>query len=224
MSVSPFSMGDIELAAKKVLLRARQQAEQLLAAAQAEGEVLKAAAKAQGMTQGRQEGLSQGLEEGKTSGEQQALNETRTALQEAMAALNLATAELNARRSEFNARALQDVVQLAIAIAGRITRRQGLLNPAILIANLEQAIKLVVQQSDIRVQINPAQRVALEAALPRLALKLPALAHVEIVEDAGVLPGGCRILTRHGMVDADLSTQLEQIAMELLPAGQEGSP
>ena len=61
----PFSMKDIEHAARQMLLRARAQADQLLAAAQAEGETMKQAMYAQGLADGLKQGQAQGQEEGR---------------------------------------------------------------------------------------------------------------------------------------------------------------
>jgi len=44
----------------------------------------------------------------------------------------------------------------------------------------------------------------------------------EIVEDESIAPGGCRVFTSHGHVDADLQTQLDRVTMKLLPGGGGG--
>lgn len=221
LAVTPFSLADVERAAKMTLLRARQQAEQLLAAAQAEGEALKLEAHAQGVAQGRQEGLAQGLEQGKQAGQQQALNEHRAQLQQAIAALNKAAAALDASRTDLEASALSEVVKLAVAIARRVTKRQGLLDPQVLISNLTEAMKLVVQSTDVRVAIHPSQRATLDGSLPQLRLQWPNLEHVKIIEDAALVPGSCRIFTEQGEVDAELSGQLDRIVAELLPTTEQ---
>ena len=206
-----------------MLLRARQQADQLLAATQVEAEKLKAEAKAQGLAEGQREGTAHGLEQGRKAGEQQALNEHKAQLQQAVAALNQAAATLNTSRADLESAALQEVVKLAIAIARRVTKRQGLLDPDMLIANLEEAMKLVVQQTGLRITLHPSQRKTLDAALPKLGLKWASLKHVEIVEDATILPGGCRISTCQGEIDADLGVQLDRVVADLLPGLQEGT-
>jgi flagellar biosynthesis/type III secretory pathway protein FliH len=45
----------------------------------------------------------------------------------------------------------------------------------------------------------------------------PSLKHVELIDDPAVAPGGCRILTRHGEVDAEIEGQLDRVIAELLP-------
>ncbi|HWE03151.1 MAG TPA: FliH/SctL family protein [Tepidisphaeraceae bacterium] len=223
LTASPFSLADIEDAAKRVLLRARQQADQLLAAAQSEATQLKATAKVLGLAEGVREGTARGLEQGHKAGEQQALKENAVQLQNAIAALSKAATVLDQTRCELEASALAEVVKLAIAIARRVTKRQGLIEPEVFTANLEEAMKLVVQQVDLRIAIHPSQRKTLDAALPALGLKWPSLKHLEIVEEPAIEPGGCRISTRHGSIDADLNVQLDRVAADLLPIPREAS-
>jgi len=217
LSLSPFSMADIEKQAKLVLLRARQQADQLLAAAQTEAESLKQQATAEGVAEGRRQGLAQGLEQGKKAGHQQALNEHRAHFQQALQSLTNAMLEVERHRAELEASALAEVVRLAIAIARRVTKRQGILDPQVLTANLHEAMKLVVARTDLRIAIHPSQRKTLDAALPQLELQWPQLNHVRVVEDAAIAPGGCRVFSENGSIDADLQTQLDRVAAELLP-------
>jgi flagellar assembly protein FliH len=216
-SLVPFSMADIERHAKGILLRAQQQAEQLLAAAQVEGEALKQQGRAEGLLEGRRQGTAEGLAQGKEAGHQQGLNESRAQLQQAIGAFNTAASMIDQGRSELEAVALAEVTGLSIAIARRVTKRQGLVEPDVMTANLNEAMKLVVKAADVRVAINPAQRKTLDAALPRLGLQWPALTHVQVIEDASVAAGGCRVMTEQGQIDATLDSQLDRIAMELLP-------
>ena len=213
----PFSMADIERAAKNVLVRAQQQAEQLLAEAQSTADQLKQQAHAQGLVEGRKQGTAEGLTQGRQAGEQQALNEHRAQLQQAITGLATAATAIDQSRNDLEAVALAEVTQLALAIARRVTKRQGAIDPEVMTANLTDAMNLVVKSTDVRIAIHPAQRKTLDAALPRLSLQWPSLNHVQIIEDPSISPGGCRVFTEHGQINADLDAQLDRIAGELLP-------
>lgn len=215
--LKPFSMKDIEEGARKMLLRARRQAEELLTAAQAEAEELKKAAHAEGLIEGRNEGRMRGLEEGRASGHEQALDEGRAQLTELLNTLAAMLAELDQSRRDLEAAGLSEVVGLALAVAQRVTKRQGCIDPEVLAANLAEAMKLVVHASDVRLAVHPAQRQILEQTLPRLRMQWPNLTHVELDEDETLALGGCRITTRHGQVNADLDAQLDRIIAELMP-------
>jgi flagellar assembly protein FliH len=220
-SLSPFSLHDIEMQAQAILSRAQRRAEELLIAAQAEGEELKRAAQAEGMARGLREGTGLGLEQGNQAGRDEALAEQRERLQDLLTSLTAATRDLDVRRHELESAALEEVVELAIAIARRVTKRQGMLDPKVLGENLQEAMKLVVRHADVRIAVNPTQRQTLDDALPRLGMEWPALKHVKIVEDAALSQGGCRIYTGQGQVDADLDIQLDRVIADLLPNDRE---
>ena len=107
--------------------------------------------------------------------------------------------------------------------ARRVTKKYGELDPAVLTANVSEAMKLVVHAADVRIALHPSQHQTLTAALPQLKLQWPALEHVSLIEDAQIKPGGCRIQAGQGQVDAGLDKQIDLIADELLPARAGGS-
>lgn len=220
-AASPFSMRDVEQHAKSILIRAREQAEALLVEAQSEAEMLKQQAYVQGMDEGRREGRQQGMQDGAKAGAQQALAEHKQQLATLMTALTGAATQLDAARNELESEGLREVVALSIAVARRVTKRQGLLDPEVLTDNLREAMKLVSHAADVRVVIHPSQRSVMDAALPQLRLAWPQLKHVELIEDAALAPGGCRIATARGMIDADLDAQLDRVVNDLLPVSEE---
>ena len=211
----PFSIGDIEAHARGILLRARQQADGLLQAAQVEGEFLRQTARKDGHEQGHREGLAQGIEAGRQAGYEQALAEHQAALTAAVGALTAVAAELNGSRLRLEGEGLAEVVALAAAIARRVTKRQAAVDPDVLAANVREAMTLVVRSADVRVAIHPAQRATLAEALPRLRLDFPQLEHVAVVDDPSLAPGGCRIYCRDGEVHADIDGQLDRVIGEL---------
>jgi flagellar assembly protein FliH len=216
-TMSPFSMKDIENQARAILLRAQQKAEQLLAAAQAEALQIKAVAKIDALADAKRDGLAQGMEQGRQAGQREALAQAQAELKYGASALASAVAELEASRAELESAATQEVVRLAIAIARRVTKRQGAIDQDVLTANLHDAMKLVSDASKVRIAIHPAQRQTLDAALPKLKLAFPTLNHCEIIDDASLAPGGCKVFTLNGQIDADLDVQLDRIVADLLP-------
>jgi flagellar assembly protein FliH len=202
VAMIPFSMKDIETQARALLNRAKERAEGFL-------------------IEGKREGLSKGLEEGRSSGQQQALSEHRTELANLIKGLTHSAADLDASRQQLEAEALTEVIHLAVAIASRVTKRQGLIDPQVLIANVSEAMKLVVASSDIRIALHPSQKQYFLDALPQLALVWPALQHVQLIEDDTLAPGGCRVFSRGGQIDADLDGQLDRVVADLLPMARD---
>jgi flagellar biosynthesis/type III secretory pathway protein FliH len=162
--------------------------------------------------------LQRATEEGRTAGRAAGIAEIGPQLTAVHAAMSSALAQIDASRHDLEQAATAEVVQLAFAIARRITKRQAAVDPGILAANLSDALSLAVRAADIRLVIHPDQRKTIEEELPRLKLEWTSLSHVEFVEDASITPGGCRVLTRGGgEIDARIETQLDRIIAEMMP-------
>ena len=216
-ALTQFSIRDMEIQAQSLLLRAKRAADALLAEAQREGDLLRQQAKAEGFAQGRSEGTLQGIEEGRKTGHQAALSEIKPQLTAAWNALTAAMQQLDAARYELESAGITEVIQLAAAIARRVTKIQATIDPAVLIENLKEAMKLAVHAADVRIVIHPSQRATLMDELPKLQMNWPNLKHVELADDPAITPGGCRLLTGSGEVDARIEEQLDRVIRELLP-------
>ncbi len=220
IGLTPFSMRDIEIEAHTLLARARRAAELLLAEAQKESEAMRAAAKSEGFAQGHRDGLAKANEEGRKSGHQAALNEHKAQLTQVWSALSAAVTQLDADRRDLQSAAVGEVIQLALGIARRVTKRQAQIDPVVLTENIKEAMKLAVHSADVRFVINPAQRDVLNRELPNLQLSWPNVKHVELMDDPAVAIGGVKILTRHGELDAQIDVQLDRVMTDLMPTAQ----
>jgi flagellar assembly protein FliH len=217
LSVSVFSMRDIEAAAKSVLLRARHQADQTLAEAKAEADQFKEQSRKSGHSEGFQQGRADGLEAGKKSGHAEALAAHTAAMTQLINALTQAVHQINDGRDQLQTNAINEVVRLACAIARKVTKRQAAMDERIMCDNLREALSLAVHAADVRIAVHPSQYKTLQAELPNLRLAWPQLKHVDLVEDATITPGGARIFTAHGKIDGDLDAQLDHVIADLLP-------
>jgi flagellar assembly protein FliH len=221
LKVQPFSLADIENQAAQILDRAQKHADRLEAAAQEHAKKIMKDAHAAGLRGGWKEGFKKGQEEGTIAGKDQALAENKAEFTTTIAALKAAAEQMNRSRIELESAALKDVLELAVAIAERVTKRQGILDPAVAVNNVEEALKLVSHSSDVRIAIHPKNKTTLKEVLPRLKTQWPALEHVELVEDAMLAPGGCRIYTTQGEVDGDLDGQINRVVADLVPGRAE---
>jgi flagellar assembly protein FliH len=222
VSVAAFSMTDIEAAAKRILLRARMQAERILAEAQKEGEILKQQAKSEGFAKGRDEGRIAGHAEGKELAHTQSLAEHGTLMTQLITALSQAVAQFDQSRDDLHTKGINQVVDLSCAIARRVTKRQGISDPGVLIDNLKEAMALVVHAADVRIALHPTQYQTLQQELPHLKMSWPHLKHIELVQDASLSPGGTRIYTVAGQIDGDLDTQLDCVIAEVMAEDSAG--
>ncbi len=98
-----------------------------------------------------------------------------------------------------------------------------MLDPEVLYANVQESFALAPRGKQLRIAIHPSQREVLSAAMPRLKLEWPSLEAAQIVEDASVSAGGCRLFTEQGQIDADLESQLDRVVANLMPGSQEGA-
>jgi flagellar assembly protein FliH len=217
--LTPFSIKDMELQAQALLVRSRRAAELLLGEAQREGELLKAKAREEGFALGKREGTEQGLVEGRKSGHDAALAEIKPQMAKMLATLTAAVNQLDADRHDLECAGINEVVKLAAAIARRVTKRQAAIDPAVLLENLKEAMKLAVGAADVRIMIHPDQRQMLESELPRLQMQWPTVKHVSLIDDVAVGVGGCKILTRQGEVDASIEAQLDRVIADVAMDG-----
>jgi len=211
-------MNDVEKVAKGILLKAKLQAEQLIAWAMEEAERLKEEARQDGSREGFEHGHAEGVRHGTEAGRQQALQQHGSELTSLLSTLSDSLGQIDAHRHAIESDATTEVVKLAIAIARRVTKRQAAVDPAVLEANISSAMKLAVGAADLRIAIHPDQRATLQEALPRLKLAWPGLKHVDLIDDPAIAPGGCRLYTGHGTIDADLNGQLDRVIADLMPA------
>jgi len=217
----PFSLADIERQAQAIIEQASKQAGEFLDKARDEAAALMVHGRELGLAQGHAEGVIHGRQEGRASGMVEAFNEYCVILSQLTETLASAAAEFDRRRQALEADAVREVVDLSLAIAQRITKLQGRLDGQVVMANVAEAMKLALHSADVRIAVNPAQKMLLNEALPKLKMQWPSLRHVEIVEDVSLAPGGCRIFTAQGQVDADMDSQLQRIAADLVPGGLE---
>jgi flagellar assembly protein FliH len=217
----PFSMADIESHARKMLLQARQQADQLLAAAQAEAEAMKRQAleegTAQGLAAGKREGLAQGKAEGVATGRKEAFEAEKTDLTELAAALAAALEQFDGGRRAMIEEAEAELLPLALSIARKVTKRMGAIDPRVVESNAREAVRLLATKHDVRIVLHPSQSQLMHSVVDRMKVQWPQLGHVTLVDDTSITPGGCRVHTAGGEIDAELDSQLDRLARELVP-------
>lgn len=212
-SVVRFTLRDFEAEACEALERARQEAASVIAEAHARAQEIESAAR----DHGKADGWRQGYNEGRDLGRAEALEQHAQEIRDLLAAFNNATRALQNFRGQVEHAAVGDAIELAVAIAERIAKRRGIIDPGMLLNNVQAALNLVGRSGVARVAIHPSQGATLTEILPQLQSEWPSIEHADIVEDESVAPGGCRVFTGQGHIDADLQAQLDRIALKLLP-------
>lgn len=222
VSTQPFSLRDIEQQAAAIITHAQRQAEAIIAEAQRQAAILRTQGHEQGVRDGTVEGIEKGKVQGRAEGKQQALTETKQQLAELVKSLSSASQQIESSRHALLAAAEVDVARLALSIARKIVHRLSP-EPATVTGNISAAMRLVVGQNDVKIAINPTQQAVLRESLPALQLAWPNLKHVEIVADDSVSPGGAKLITHHGEVDATVESMFDRIAAELIGMSDAGA-
>jgi flagellar assembly protein FliH len=216
-TLTTFSMSDLEARARLLVSKAHAEADQILKDARAEAEKLKADASATGLAEGKRKGLDEGRAQGKAQALAEAMKTEGAKLAELVKALSAGLEEVNRMRLTLESDARENLLMLAVAIARKVTHREGKLDSAVVEANVHSAIQMLQTRTRVRLSIHPDQRDLIESLLPQLKLKWPTMQHVEIVDDVAVRPGGCRVESASGQINAELDEQIDRIASELVP-------
>ena len=217
-----FSMTDIEREAAAILEGAKRRA----VAMQQLGREQAAKAKQEGYDAGYADGEKTGREAGHAAGREEGRREAHAEhaakLGELAEALDCMLRTFNKEREKLAARAGGDVPRLAVAVAERVVKRAGAFDPRVCIENSTAALRLVMRAHDVKIAVHPDDGEVVRSLLPDLGRRWPALTHVEMIEDPELTRGGCRVHTEGGLVDADLQSQLDRIARDLVPGDDEG--
>ncbi len=212
-----FSMTDIEVEAASLLEGAKARATAIVERARTEAADTRREGYELGYAEGTQAGHAEGHAAGMIEGRDKAYAESQEKVTDLATQLDATLRTFNADREALAARAGGEVPHLAVAIAERIVKRAGSFDPNVCVANATAALRLVMRAHDVKLNVNPADFNLVKSLLPQLNHKWPALTHIELVEDSNVTRGGCRVYTEGGLIDADLQTQLDRIAADLIP-------
>lgn len=216
---------DLQGQADRLQAFATAEAERIIAEAHAERERLLSDARevghAEGVAAGLKEGRAKGAEEGKT----EAVAEMRDRLIALESAWTHALDELLGARERFMQEARIATLELAVAIAQRVTKRAIDADPQTVVRQAAEALQLVASGSRVIIEVHPDDHAAIERALPEMFRRMARSEHAELVEDPSLDPGSCVIRNPDcGSIDASIGVQLDRITEALLPGGLRDAP
>lgn len=189
--------------AEEVITRARSTADEIISEVRLEAEKIREEAYQAGFSQGRVEGIDQGYREGIALAQEEA-----SAIRgQAMEVLDQAE---KIRRQTMGAME-QEVVDLAREIAERLLSAQLALDPQTVVNIAAESLRLVADRLNVVLYINPADLELFESKKGELQGLLPAKAELKVVTDRSIRPGGCRVETEQGKVDATLEKRMEEL-------------
>jgi flagellar assembly protein FliH len=144
-----------------------------------------------------------GYREGESAGREHAAAELQPVLQRLAAAIS-GVASL---RSRIRRDGEQELVQLSIAIARRILRRELTVDPDAVGGLVRAALEKVQLRDVCRVRVHPGYLSAVQHCLEHSGTSTG----VDVVSDASLQPGDVVIETKRGDLDGCIGTQLAEI-------------
>lgn len=193
--------------AEETIRRASATADEIICQSQLDSEQIRKLAHQDGFQQGSRKGYDRGYREGMAKAEEEAVA-VRTQAGEV-----LRQAE-NFRREKLE-QLEQEMIDLALDIAERLLTVQLTLDREVIVNVAAEALRLVADRQNVVLFVNPDELELVERKKDELKSLLPARAQLQVLADAAVQPGGCRIDTEQGLVDATMETRKEALLKAL---------
>lgn len=194
-----YNLGDISQEAERYLAEARAEADKIVKEAHASADAVRAAAEQQG--------------------KQAALGAMREAIGEELKtltpALDQVIEDLGRAKQGWLAHWETQGVHLATAIAEKILRRELEKTPEVTLELMREALQMAEGSTELRIFLSPKDMETIGTHAEELASSISRLGTTEIVADATLSPGGCRIETKRGVIDNSFDAQLARIEEEL---------
>ncbi len=199
-----FNLDDVRGSADDYLTKIRGQAAEIIAAAHQEAKVIHARAEADGRRAGE------------ASIDQKVEARIQVVLAHLSPALQKVLGELQQLQGAWLAQWERQAIQLSIAIAERVIRHELKANSEIPLSLVRESLTLATCSQRVRILLHPQDHAALGAQVAKLATEIARLAKTEIVADASIELGGCRVETDQGVIDQQITAQLARIEQELI--------
>jgi len=108
-----------------------------------------------------------------------------------------------------------EIVRTALSIAEHMLETEFAARPTALVDLCTTALATARDARDVSVRVHPRSAGILRKNADKLVSALGRAREVQIREDRKVKPGGVLIQTESGVIDAQLDTQLEELALAL---------
>ena len=194
-----FNFDDMAAQAKLYLGQVRNEAVKIIAEAQREAAAVR--------QRTEQEGRRAGFEAVEQIIEKQ--------LATALPAIAKAVEDIHQAKQSWLAAWEANAIHIAAAIARRVIRRELAQQPEIPLALVREALELAAGSPQVRLYMNPADLKALGGRVELLVAAMASLGETQVLGEATIEPGGCRVETRFGTIDQQIDAQLARIEEEL---------
>ena len=198
-----FNFDDMRGHADEYLDKIREQAKQILFEASQAAQAI------------RQQAEQEGRRAGEAAIEATLQRQVTAQMQTVLPALRTAIDSIQKARPAWIAQWERQAVHLSTAIAERIIRRELHADPTITLALVREALELAAGSGQVRLLLNPVDLDSLQGEVQTLVRELSRVAAAEVIGDASIEPGGCRVESKYGLIDQQIASQLKRIEEEL---------
>lgn len=155
----------------------------------------------------RDQGYKDGYSEGVSKGEKEYVEQLR----ELAKAIN----DVTQNKKEFFKDSEPELVKLALKIAEKIVHTHIELDPAAMIAIVDESIKRITDKDKVIIKTSSEDADFVRQNRDRILEKMPDIRTLEIQNDPRIERGGCVIETQLGFIDSLISTKLSSLETAL---------
>ena len=101
-----------------------------------------------------------------------------------------------------------EIVDLALAVAGKVLRREIRRDDDFVVRLVERCLHRIVERSSVRIRVHPGDHDRVAVQLEELAGEVGAPHEITVVKDQRVDRGGCIVETPDFVVDGTIRTQI----------------
>ena len=217
---APLHLDDVAAEAKRMIRYAQRQADRIVAMAREEAETARLADDQAGYSEGLARGRREGYAEGRQAGLQEAQQQFRTQADELLALLKQIVSQLEDARREILQSGRTELLELAVALARKIVGVVAVRDIEAARINLAKVLEARGAAGEITLKVNPGQLRSLREYCKELDEGMGRESPVQLEADERVGPGGVKLQTPGGEIDATIETQLDNVVSALLGPGR----
>jgi flagellar biosynthesis/type III secretory pathway protein FliH len=210
------NLRDLAAQASEIILDSRKEAAAILAGAKAQAAEIQAEAAQAGQAEGFARGMAQGTAQGAAQAHADAEARLQAQTAELVEMAKTVVAQLAAAKDQALAHMRQDMLNLSLQLASKIVGQIAVSDIGAARANLEKVLQLCSGGGEIVLKVNPGQLRRLQAHCGELTEALAVQGPVRLLPDESVGPGGVKLISGSGEIDATIETQLANLAKGLV--------
>ncbi|WP_372996995.1 flagellar assembly protein FliH [Marinobacter sp.] len=166
---------------------------------------------AEGREEGHREGLEKGLDEGREQGKTQGYEDTRKEIDVKLDRLEHLLGELLLPIKRHEDELETSLVNLTTVLARAVVYRELTIDSSQIRHVVRRAIETLPSTAEnIRIHIHPEDCEMVREVAARLD------ASASVIEDTSILPGGCKVETRHSLVDFTVEKRFQRAVQSML--------